>query len=321
MKDVWETAAPFVHSARIALTDRRLPETFEFEPGVGIGRLPDWARSKETAEMVARVFGQAGGGDYWQYGFFARSVWEGGVVKDEEDAMRRRPDYLHRDRFALASVALWLARPTPVAYRIVMDLPEPLPDGVLRTPLMQTHRACKPLPTYADKPLTRNSLAKARRFYRSIRLVPRPSPVFSAVRGSFLALQTRDWSERTFLCWMSIEALFAPPFKTGHATEKLLSRLRHYLDRTASATRLDHQTLADLYAERSDVVHGARFAAVTNRRALRTTRQAEEVLRLALRAVLARTAEVALLNGPNREGHLSSLPPRPKGIRGRAWRR
>jgi predicted dienelactone hydrolase len=188
-------------------------------------------------------------------------------------------------------------------------------------PSLSTQDPFLPLPQYASAWSRRWDLEGARALFLVMVTIPRPSVVFTALRCLSISLAEEMWEVRTILAWMGVEALFAPPREKKPATAPLLARLRYYLGKVAPARWFSLKDLAHLYAERSDIVHGARFGKVTSAKSLRTTYQSERVLSLALRAVLGDPKEVSALCGPDREKHLSAIQePRPSP-RGRAWSR
>jgi hypothetical protein len=99
---LWETAAPLVSDVPLWKCRDALP--FQFDDGLCLCELPDWARSQDTLRLVADAFGRSARDRSSPLGFVASSRWAvDQPIRDERDAMRRQPDYLHRDRIYSAS--------------------------------------------------------------------------------------------------------------------------------------------------------------------------------------------------------------------------
>lgn len=315
----WRTAAPL--QTQYSVPEALSTAPFEFDSTLSLGPLPEWARSPQTHSFVGKIFGTDALGSCTSIGFMASSEWcPAPPVADEFDARRRRPDHVHRRLMYFANVALWLARSSGAGFRVVFERDECRPDFREVVPAVNLVHPFVPLPSYGSHRLRARDLVLARRLYRAIRDLPQPSTVLTAVRFLSLALAEPMWEVRTLLLWTAIEAVFAPPKATSDATRTLIGRLHSYIHRQAPARWYRTDLLRDLYAERSDIVHGARFSDVTTRKSLRTLTQSERVVALALRAILIDPNEIRALCGTRRETHLGQCPKASYGPGRSPWR-
>jgi hypothetical protein len=201
----------------------------------------------------------------------------------------------------LANLALWLARPSPACFAIVIHAPL---FGT--SPTVQQTQRCSELLCHPDNVeirITRRDLPLAAKLHKSLLKVPRDTAIWTAIRAGWAGLQMNIETVRCLLFWVAIEALFGPA--DGREIKYRLSqRAGLFLGSTPAQARSWFQTAKSGYDFRSKIVHG-----VWNNEPKATTRmaEAEELFRLAMVRVLERPSLRARFSSGSRESFLDGL--------------
>jgi len=127
----------------------------------------------------------------------------------------------------LGNLALWLTKPSPVCFTLVIHAPQVEDEPVAQQ--IQTHGPmllCHPRDIGAR--ITASDLGVAQRLHRGLVAVEPTSAVFTAIRATWAGLQMNIAAIRYALFWIALEALFGPE-DAREITYRLSQRLALFL--------------------------------------------------------------------------------------------
>jgi len=156
----------------------------------------------------------------------------------------------------MANLALWVAKPSPAGFTVVIHAPE-YPSG----PLVQRASSHSPLlchPRHDPSQVTLEDIDLAAALH--IGLVEtmkngRDTSLWTVARSLWAGLQMNNPPIRCALFWVSLEALFGPE-DGREITYRLSQRLGLFLGRDRSEARNLFVMAKRGYAFRSRIVHG-----------------------------------------------------------------
>lgn len=202
----------------------------------------------------------------------------------------------------LANLALWLSRPSPVNFTVVIHAPKSEVDPVAQ----QITSGYQPLlchPKDADIRITASDLPLATRLHVALLALNRDGPLWTAVRATWAGLQMNIEAIRFALFWIAVEALFGPE-DAREITFRLAQRVAFFLSADRSRAR-DLFTLAKRgYAFRSKIVHG-RWKKDLNSETRMA--EAENLVRNSLVRILQDQSLTERFAGCAREAYLNDL--------------
>ncbi len=153
----------------------------------------------------------------------------------------------------LANLALWLSKPSPVCFTIVIHAPQFGNEPVAQQ--VQSHSTLLCHPQDIEARITASDLDIAQKLHRGLVTVKPTSAVFTAIRATWAGLQMNMEAIRYALFWIALEALFGPE-DAREITYRLSQRLAFFL----AANREEAKNLFLMtkkgYGFRSKIVHG-----------------------------------------------------------------
>jgi hypothetical protein len=228
----------------------------EFGDGFVLGPLPEWVRAdsilKDLNSWDRRRVGEAKLAFRATYDAFALGdpdpEWKGPEPRSIQDAKY--------EVGVLANFALWLAKPSPAGFTVVVHGPE-LSSGphAQRT---STHSPLLSHPRDALGHFTADDLALAARLHVGLVEIlknRRDTGLWTAVRSAWAGLQMNIEAVRCALFWVALEALFGPE-DGREITYRLSQRIGFFLGCDRSEARELFTTAKRGYGFRSRIVHG-----------------------------------------------------------------
>lgn len=202
----------------------------------------------------------------------------------------------------LGNLALWLIKPSPVCFSVVIHAPQFGAEPVAQQ--VQCSRStllCHPNDVAAR--ITASDLYIAPGLHQGLASVSPGTALFTAIRATWAGLQMNIEEIRFALFWIALEALFGPE-DAREITYRLSQRLGFFLGASQSEARELFLKAKKGYGFRSKIVHGRWKEDPEN-----TTRMAETeaLLRRSLVRVMESKDLTATFSGKSREGFLDDL--------------
>jgi hypothetical protein len=282
-----------------------LPESTSVDLGGGLrlSATPPWVRSQRLLERASAQDREA-----------VRHASHAFIVSYEAAALGAPdpsctgigPKSIQESKYelcVLGNLALWLAKPSPVCFTVVIHAPQVEAEPVAQQ--IQTHASmllCHPRDIRAR--ITASDLGVAQRLHGGLVAVEPASAVFTAIRATWAGLQMNIEPIRYALFWIALEALFGPE-DAREITYRLSQRLALFL----AGDRREAKDLFSMaksgYAFRSKIVHG-RWADEPESSA--RIAEAEALVRRSLTRVVESDDLRSTFTGRRREGFLDDLP-------------
>jgi hypothetical protein len=184
---------------------------------------------------------------------------------------------------ALSSLALWIARPSPLACGIVMHF-----EAFRDEPVLRSGRRLEPIivsETEAKNELTDDDFQIAAPLATALVRMPRGGALWTAISMLLRSLPERQIEIRYLLHWVALEALFGPD-SGGETVHQLSERIAFFLGTTPDEKRKHFATAKSLYDIRSKIVHGRVPKKFVGDASLHMIGETEQIVRLALRKIL-----------------------------------
>jgi hypothetical protein len=294
---------------------------FEFEPGVSIGRVPDWCRDPGAfASMLApeheRIVSKA------RHAFWAEFPYVESAMPG--NSQKRTPEELRAERrIRNAVLAMWLAHPfwfeVPLAVRASAR-----EDGRLRweggdRPDMDVQLGWGSDPDNSGNRVPGDALKEARVLYEGMTSLPDGGAVAVALEALWYSLTLRKPQLAFLVLWIALEALFGPD-----GPERVTACLKRWIpgfaEEKAGINGLSKGTVDKWYRARCKIAHGRSLCPKDAKKAaelMETAKGVENVARRSLVAILKDPSLAVLLNGESRELELARRygDPRPMNVR------
>ncbi|MCH7644382.1 MAG: hypothetical protein IH974_06045 [Myxococcales bacterium] len=288
MTNEWCAVAPLLGF------DERLTQDFSLGNGVILGPTPAWLRE----ERATRHYGAL------------ETLWATGAVtalSTRYEATRVEEPDPDREGFSLqdradhalelASLALWLARPSQVGIRIILHSPEPRGNGE-----GELHRVI-PIGVHPADDATHahdeQDLEAAHSLHEAIASLKSGGTTETAILSLLSALQQNAWVPRYAMLWIALEALFGPQ-DAREMRFRMAQRVALFLERGEEAKTL-FDAVKSAYDLRSKVIHGARIAGLTLEQRLKVQKDAEDLARRSVCKILFDPSLPSVFDGKKRE--------------------
>lgn len=151
------------------------------------------------------------------------------------------------------NLALWLCRPSPVHFRVVIHAPDYGSGALAQQVTYHSPLLCHPYD--AQERLRAEDLPLASQLHRSILQAEQQGPIWTAVRAAWAALTINMEVVRYTLFWIVLEALFGPD-DAHEITYRLSLRLARFLETDREQARSLFSVAKQCYKFRSKIVHG-----------------------------------------------------------------
>jgi hypothetical protein len=294
---------------------------FEFEPGVSIGRVPDWCRDPGVFETMLepehkRIVGSA------RHAFSAEFLYVESATHGNPQNLT--PEEVRAERrIRNAILAMWLAHPfgfeVPFAVRASAREDARFRwDGGGR-PDMDVQIGWRSDPDNSGNPVPGHALREARVLYEGMTSLPASGAVAVALEALWYSLTLRKPLLAFLVLWIALEALFGPS-----GPERVTACLKRWIpgfaEEMAGIGGLSKGTVDKWYRARCKIAHGRSLRPTDAKKAAELTETAksvENVARRSLVAILKDPSLAVLLNGESRELELARRygDPRPMNVR------
>lgn len=207
------------------------------------------------------------------------------------------------EKLQLTNLALWLARPTRIGFKITVDSFMPEDEWVCR----QSRRISPFIyhQEYKDNTLNAEDI----KFAKNILTL-----IFKYMQGSVWrslillhwALISEGWDERFLLLWVAIEALFGSE-DSREITYRLSQRTAFFLGNNREEIQTIYEEVKKGYIWRSRLVHGRSLEKLKAEISYKILYETEELVRKALCHILSNESIINIFNSKKREPYLDSF--------------
>jgi hypothetical protein len=203
-----------------------------------------------------------------------------------------------------ASIALWLARPSPLQADFMVQF-----DGVGESPVLRQwghYEGTKAHLNDNEARMTRADLDFAAQLHSAILELDTKAPVWVAVRLLWKSLIDKMWEVRIVMQCIALEALFGPQ-DAREITFRLSTRVGQFLGSTAASRKDWFGKTKEAYGWRSKVVHGSRLNRLSVEKSTEVSHVIEQIVRQALLKILGSADLKTVFEGDTREQFLDDL--------------
>ena len=275
--------------------------SYEFSGGLLLTAMPAWIPGQKMLDRLSVIDREA-----------VRQATHAFVLSYTADGLGSPdPDWKGTDHKSIqetkyeigvmANLALWLTRPSPVCFAVVLHACQFGSQPVIQ----QTQRFSELLchPSDLEARITGTDLPFAAKLHKGLLEVTRDTALWTAVRSAWAGLQMNIESIRCLLFWVALEAVFGPE-DGREITYRLSQRVGFFLGASRVEARQLFDTAKAGYGFRSKIVHG-QWKEDLN--ATKRMAKAEILFRLALVRILQDQALVTTFSTKKRENFLDSL--------------
>jgi hypothetical protein len=294
-------------------TTALLEAPFAFDDHVSLEQLPEWLRE----DRVLRDMGSFDKDMIRKEVRHALTAHFRAPVDDARDpsslATRGRPGpQTEREtalsRILLANLALWIATPSCLGFRLVLVLKKPREDWEVHGSGSASQLV--PHEQHRENVVDEPALHRARALYQALCRLPRDCNLWPGLESLWSALTHEVWLVRFLLLWVALESLYGSD-SPQETTFRLSQRAALFLaeDRPAAKTRFDE--IKEGYKWRSRIAHGMQpnqMKKLTADRSKQLSLDAESLLRASYLKILLDPEMVTTFQDPkHREMYLDSL--------------
>lgn len=275
--------------------------SYEFSGGLLLTGLPAWVPGQKMLDGLSVIDREA-----------VEQATHAFVLSYTADALGSPdPDWKGTDQKSIqetkyeigvmANLALWLTRPSPVCFAVVLHAPQ-----FTSQPIIQQTQRCSELlchPSDIEARIKGDDLPLAAKLHKGLLEVTRDTAMWTAVRAAWAGLQMNIETIRCLLFWVALETLFGPE-DGREITYRLSQRVGFFLGANRVEARQLFDTAKAGYGFRSKIVHGQWKEDVN---ATARMAEAETLFRLTLLRVLQDQALITTFSTKKRENFLDSL--------------
>lgn len=245
---------PLFHTvAPVQGVDLGAEERFEFGEGVLLTSTPTWVAKQEILQRLSE--GDRRAVELVRHAFVA--TYEAAALGDPDPAWTGAdPKSIQETKYelcVLANLALWLSRPCPVNFRVVIHAPQFGADPVAQQ--ISWHSPLLSHPKDVESRITAAEIPLATRLHLSLVALGREGAVWTAVRATWAGLQMNIEAIRYALFWIALEALFGPE-DAREITYRLSQRVAFFLGGDRAEAKALFALAKKGYGFRSKIVHG-----------------------------------------------------------------
>lgn len=208
------------------------------------------------------------------------------------------------EKFALSSIALWLAKPSRLTPGPVLHFgrtgdPASLRQSGSLRPILIAEEENDNVPTDED-------LEQARQLLKVILSLHRDTTIWIAIRMLVRALNEPLWEVRYLLQWIILEALFGPE-SPNETTYRLTQRIGLFVGNGPDERRHLFEETKQAYTWRSKIVHGRRLSKLAPRKSLELVNSTERVIRESITKIIMTPTYLHQFNSKERDKFLDEL--------------
>lgn len=276
----------------------------ELSNEIRLESLPDWVKDDEAIKNLSWSQRDQIKEASWVLATEYEADALGSPDPDWKGSAPRAIQETVNEKFFLASVALWVAKPSQLTYGPVIHFGR-LGDS-------ESHRQSSTLNRIlirddeVDNVPTTEDFQVAGRYLNSFLSLERESTIWVAVRMLSRGLTEQMWEGRYLWHWIVLEALFGPdnPQETTH---RLAQRIAVFLDEDLDKRKEYFRRVKEAYGWRSKLVHGAKIAKLTSEKSRDLTVFTEDTVRRAFSKILDTAALITTLSGKGRDQYLEEM--------------
>jgi hypothetical protein len=277
----WCTIAPVVSAWRGPSFE--FTEPLELGAGVRLVRAPDWLRHHKIMRFLGPIEQQ-----HLDEAQFALLIDYEADALDEPDPEWTRQVGMSKqlvaaEKLTLANLGLWLARPSWLAFKLVLDVWEDTPEWVLRRAYPKA--PARPHARDAENTLTLADLALAQALVDSALTLPVGSAPWRSLLMLWRSLAEIAGDERYLFLWIGLEALFGPS-DASEITYRLSQRLAFFLSEDRATAAALYRRAKDAYRLRSKIVHGFQIERLAGEKKNALLIDSESWIRAALQKII-----------------------------------
>jgi len=300
----WCTIAPLTADRRGLNFD--LAEPFDLGNRVALSPRPDWLTRESITKNLGWVQREVLIG---QARYALRVDYEAASLGDPDPSWKgeaRSIQDTSAECLYMANVALWLARPSPAAFGLVVHAEKHDDEWVHRQSFF--FDSVKVHENDQRNGLGRHDLTQARTLNVALAGLPRDGAPWASARVLWKALTEDWWEGRYLLLWVALEALFGP-LSPGETTYRLSQNLAFFLTSNAGEAHTTFRAAKESYEWRSKIVHGMRLARLPKEKSSELLYRSESFVRRALVRILSERTLIELFSSnKRREEFLSTIP-------------
>ena len=281
-----------------------LTEPFDLGNDVVLGLPPDWLSEEPVTELMS--FFQQEVCRRTELAF--RVEYEADSLGDplpgrDEDHQQSKQRHA-QESLLLANLALWLARPSPLAYPLMIHA-ECQSGSWKAREIFSVGRFCVHVDDDGNS-LSVGDLRNAREINLSIQGLHRAGSLWTALRVLAETLREKPWEIRYPLLWIALEALFGPE-NPGETTYRIAQRIAFFRASDRAAAHDIFRKTKEAYRWRSRAVHGMRLRRLEREKSGRILYEAERSLRESLQKILRSRELSEVFSGSGRDEYLDGL--------------
>ncbi len=224
-----------------------------FARGLWLTLIPDWLRQNGWAELLnfsdLEILKQL------QYAFVVEYEAASSSAPDPEwngPEPRTVQDAKH-ELAMLANLAVWIVKPSPVAYELVFHAPRWEDRWNIQNIEKYARIRCHPKDRY--NVLTNHDLDRAISLHEALCALPCRNSIWTAVHSTWAALQARNLEVRNLLLWTALDALFGPE-EEREGVGRMARGIGAFVSTTRSEARDATRKAEDSLCFRRRLAHG-----------------------------------------------------------------
>lgn len=272
--------------------------------GIRLESVPDWVKTDEALRLLSWTEREAIRDAQLAFATEYDAQALGSPDPEWKGEKARSIQSVVDEKFALASLALWLVRPSRLSCGPFLHFSRTGDAESLRT--AGSLRRILVAEVEEDAIPTADELANAGRVFEVILSLPREGTLWTAVRMLMRALTESMWETRYLLQWVVLESLFGST-NPQETTYRLSQRLSLFLGDRSEDCRDIFEKAKSGYSWRSKIVHGLRLSRLTPEQSADLSRISELLLRRAFLRILERPETIATFDSQGREEYLDLL--------------
>jgi hypothetical protein len=282
-----------------------ITEPIDLENGVTLTKMPDWFKRFKDDEDLGYYHRNI----IEKAEFVLISKYEANSLGDPDPTWHgdepKSKQYTAGRKIQLANLALWLAQPSFIGFKLNID--------AMLTESEWAHRqvayrlTLTPHKNDEHNSLTQNEFSAAKILNLCLFNLPTKGSVWLSIRTLWKALQEVWWDERYLLLWISLESLFGPqqPIEISY---RLSQRIAFFLaEGNRNDARDKFRKLKRAYVWRSKIVHGVGLHKLRSDESAQLLYDIETLLRECINKILCDDNLITKFNGPGREKYLNDL--------------
>lgn len=281
-----------------------LASPIDISCGILLEPVPDWVKNDAALSQLSRAD---------QEGIrnatlsFSSEYETSGLWMPDPNWNGRSPRSIQHtidEKFSLATLAFWLAKPTPLTTGPVLHFARIGDPGSLR--YSASLRSMLVSDQEEINALSCADISKARELLRAINSLDRASTSWIALRTLIRAVSERFWEARFLFEWIALEALFGTE-STSETTHRLAQRIGIFVGNSPEDRKQQFLAAKRAYSWRSKIVHGSKLAKLSSENSVELATFTERILRTAMNKILLTPSLLEKFDSIGRENFLDDL--------------